>query len=90
MSLIQVLFLIAIWVVPITLLIRIYLKITKEEKGKFREEFRRSSVLLGLGIPVFGLLLQHTGVILLFISWIATSALSWKRNQTGTMQVSHL
>src|SRR5690554_5724188 len=95
MVLIRNLFLISLWVIPIIFMMNTYLKMSKEEQEKFRVELKRPSVLFGLGIPVMGLLffstglistmklLQHIGVIMVFISWFTTSVLSWKNRKTN-------
>lgn len=95
MELIRVLFLISVWVIPIIFVTNTYLKMNKEEQEKFRGELKRPSVLFGLGIPVIGLLifstgfistmklLQHIGVIMVFISWLTTGVISWKKRKTG-------
>lgn len=95
MELIRVIFLIAIWIIPIIFMTSIYLKMHKEEQVELREELKRLSVLLCVVFPVIGMLIfssgfistmklfQHIGVIMVFIGWFAISVISWKNRRIG-------
>ena len=97
MQLIQVLFLIAIWVIPALLMINTYLKMSAEERKEIKAEFKQASVLLGVGFPVLGLLLYFSGFILtikllqfigmglVFIGFVTISILGWKRKKINFM-----
>lgn len=97
MELIQILFLIALWIIPMIFLTNTYLTMNKEEQEAFRGELKRPSILLSLGIPVIGMLilfsgiistmklLQHIGATMVFLSWFATSIISWKKRKTGSI-----
>lgn len=101
MIFIQIL-IIAIWIIPIVFFANMYLKMDKEDRVKIRTELKSPSGYLGLGIPILGALLlltgifsttkiiQHIGVIMLLGSWFATSFISWKKGNTGTMKSAAL
>jgi len=92
---IQVLFVILIWIMPTFFLTNAYLKMDKEEQQKFKNEFKQPLALFGVGLIITGLLLslsgiilaiewiQHIGAIMVFISWLTTSIVSWKKGKTG-------
>lgn len=93
MQLIQVISLIAIWVIPALLMILTYLKMSAEERKEIKAEFKQISVLLGVVCPVLGLLLYFSGFILtmkllqfigmgmVFIGFVAISILGWKKKK---------
>ncbi|MGE7024519.1 Fe3+-siderophore ABC transporter permease [Solibacillus cecembensis] len=91
---IQVLFVILIWVIPIILVTNAYFKMDKEERQEFKNEFKQPLALFGVGLIIIGLLLafsgiiltiewiQHIGAIMVFISWLTTSIVNWKKGKT--------
>lgn len=93
MQLIQVIFLIAIWMIPAILMINTFLKMNKEEREGIKEELKQISVLLGVGFPTLGLLLYFTGFVLtmkllqfsgmgmVFIGLVTISILGWKKKK---------
>ncbi|MBD1221901.1 Fe3+-siderophore ABC transporter permease [Virgibacillus halodenitrificans] len=95
MGFVQVLFLILIWVLPILFLINAYLKMDRDEKQEIKNDIKNPLALFGIGFIIIGLLLffsgviltvkklQHIGAIMVLISWITTSIVSWKRGKTG-------
>jgi hypothetical protein len=90
---IQVLFLIAIWIIPIFLSRNAYLKMNNKEQTEFKNELKDPLALFGVGLIIIGLLLafsgiilavkflQHIGAIMVFISWFTTSIVSWKKGK---------
>lgn len=102
MGFIRILFLIAIWFIPIIFLINIYLKMNKKEQEEFKRQLKRPSVLFGLGFPVIGMLMflsgmiltvkliQHFGATLVLISWFTTSLVSWKKGKTDFIKSAAL
>ncbi len=87
----QVLFVTLIWVLPIIFLTNM----NKEERQKFKSEFKHPLILFGVGLIIIGYLLlhsghilenvliQHIGAIMMFISWLTTIIVSWKKEKTG-------
>ena len=92
---VQILFVILIWILPTLFMINAYLKMNKEEQQQFKSEFKQPLALFGVGLLILGLLLtftgiilgikwiQHIGVIMVFISWFTTSVVSWKKGKTN-------
>ncbi|WP_456273313.1 Fe3+-siderophore ABC transporter permease [Bacillus sp. AK031] len=92
---IQVLFVILIWILPTFLFTNAFFKMDKEEQQKFKNELQQPLVLFGVGLIIIGLLLsfsgiilaidwiQHIGAIMVFISWLTASIQSWKKGKTG-------
>jgi hypothetical protein len=95
---IQVLFLIAIWIIPIFISRNAYLKMNNEEQTELKNPF----VLFGVGFIVIGLLLgfsgiilalkflQHIGAFMVFISWFTTSIVNWKKGKTNSVKSAAL
>jgi len=91
---IQVLFLILIWVLPALLMMNTYVKMNESEKQSFKVELKQPIVFFTVVFLLFGLLIslsgiilaikwvQHLGVIMVFVSWFTISILSWKRGKT--------
>ncbi|MEK4531596.1 Fe3+-siderophore ABC transporter permease [Solibacillus sp. FSL K6-1554] len=91
---IQVLFVILIWVIPIILLTNAYFKMDEEERQEFKSEFKKPLALFCVGLLVIGFLLslsgnilaigliQHIGATMVFISWFTTSVVNWKKGKT--------
>ena len=98
---IQVLFLILIWVLPALLMMNTYVKMNESEKQSFKSELKQPIAFFTVGFSLFGLLIslsgiilaikwmQHLGVIMVFVSWFTISIVSWKRGKiklyTSTM-----
>ncbi|MFJ7950934.1 Fe3+-siderophore ABC transporter permease [Lysinibacillus sp. NPDC096418] len=92
---IQGLLVILIWIMPTFFLTNTYLTMDKEEQQKFKNEFKQPLALFGAGLIIIGMLLslsgiilaiewiQHIGAIMVFISWLTTSIVSWKKGKTG-------
>ena len=88
---IQILFVLIIWILPTILTITTYLKMNKDEQLRFKLEFKQPLALFGVGLLILGLLFtvsgiivdakwtQHIGVVMVFISWFTTSIVSWKK-----------
>lgn len=84
-----------IWILPTSLLINAYLKMDKEERQRFIGELKQPLAFIGVGLLIFGLLLavsgilldmkwvQHSGAVMVFISWLMTSIVSWKKGKTN-------
>lgn len=95
MKLIQTLFLIVIWVIPVFLLLKNYLKMDKEERQEIKDELKTPSILLSGGSISIGFLLfssgiistvkllQHIGAVMVIISWFALSIISWRKRKTS-------
>ena len=94
-QMVQILFVILIWILSTLFFINAYLKMNKEEQQQFKSEFKQPLALLVVGLLILGLLLtftgiildvkwiQHIGVIMVFISWFTTSVVSWKKRKTN-------
>ncbi|HLR43221.1 MAG TPA: Fe3+-siderophore ABC transporter permease [Pseudogracilibacillus sp.] len=92
---IQIIFLIFLWIIPAFAMIFTYRKMDDETKQQFNNDFKQVSGLFAAGLIVFGLLtslsgiilslawLQHLGVMMIFISWLMTSVVSWKKGKTN-------
>lgn len=91
----QVFIVLLIWILPTSLLINAYLKMDKEEQQRFKGELRQPLAFIGVGLLIFGLLLavsgilldvkwiQHSGAVMVFMSWLMTSIVSWKKEETN-------
>lgn len=67
----------------------------KEERQRFIGELKQPLAFIGVGLLIFGLLLavsgilldmkwvQHSGAVMVFISWLMTSIVSWKKGKTN-------
>ncbi|AWE07807.1 Fe3+-siderophore ABC transporter permease [Lysinibacillus sp. 2017] len=92
---IQVLFVILLWVIPIILVTNTYFKMDKEERQKLKTEFKSPLTFLCVGLLIIGFLLslsgiilaigllQHIGVTMVFTSWFTTSIVNWKKGKTN-------
>ncbi|WP_229740589.1 Fe3+-siderophore ABC transporter permease [Ornithinibacillus halotolerans] len=90
---IKIIFLILIWVLPIVMLTRTYVKMSKKEQEEFKGELRNPYALLIVGLLTIGLLLyfsgfillvkplQHIGVSFVFIYWLANCINGWKNGK---------
>lgn len=61
---IQILFVIVIWILPTLLMINVYLIMIKDEQQRFKSEFKQPLALFGVGLLVLGLLSTFSGIIL--------------------------
>lgn len=61
---IQILFVIVIWILPTLLMINVYLIMIKDEQQRFKSEFKPPLALFGVGLLVLGLLSTFSGIIL--------------------------
>src|SRR5699024_7183237 len=66
---IQVLFLILIWVLPALLMMNTYVKMNESEKQSFKVELKQPIVFFTVVFLLFGLLISLSGIILA-IKWV--------------------
>lgn len=97
MKIIQILFLILLWVIPILLLINAYVKMEKREKQRVQQEFKKPLVLLTATFLCIGLLvynsgyiisiiqLQHLGTVMILISLLFMSIGTWKKSMVKSI-----
>lgn len=92
MNIIQVLFLILLWVIPIFLIINTYLKLDQDEQQSLKKEIKTPSFLLTGGLGCIGVLifstggiatikiLQHIGAFMVFFGLFSGCIATWKRS----------
>lgn len=90
---IQIIVVISIWVIPSILLTNTYLKMEKEEQQQFKSEFKHPFVFMHIALIIIGFLIansgiilaieliQHIGVIMIFIGWFVSSILIWRKGK---------
>jgi len=95
MKYVHVLFLMLIWILPIYLMTKAYLNMDRKEQQAFKSEFKNPLVRFVSGLAIIGLLLfstgnimtmevlQHIGMIMIFICWFTISVISWRRKKIG-------
>jgi len=99
---IQIIFVIFVWVVPVMLMVHAFRIMDNETKQQFKTDFKQPISLFAGGLIIFGLLisltgiilanhwLQHIGVVMIFVSWVTTSVISWVKGKTNHKQSTAL
>ena len=90
---IPILIVILIWVIPIILVTNAYLKMEKDVQQQVKNEFKNSLVFMCVTLSVIGILLlqsgiilaikliQHIGVIMVFVGWFISTIVGWRKGK---------